>query len=150
MRHCRSLKRSPIKERLLLDWFRTLPLFLDLPEIRVVHACWDRQSLAELRPRLNADHSMSETLFVSACRKGSSEHAARDTLLNGPEVDLPDGMSFLDKDGHRRTAMRLKWWLCGSDHLPFSKAGLGLRRRRWTLARSRFACGNASSLCARR
>ena len=55
-----------------------------------------------------------------------SEHTARDTLVNGPEVDLPDGVSFLDKDGHRRTAMRLKWWLCGSGHLPFRKAGLGL------------------------
>jgi len=46
-------------------------LFLDLPEIRVVHACWDRQSFAQLKPRLNADHSMSADLFVSACRKGS-------------------------------------------------------------------------------
>lgn len=122
----REFVARPDEKRLLLDWFHTLPLFLDLPEIRVVHACWDRQSFAELQPRLNADHSMSEALFVLACRKESSEHAARDTLVNGPEVDLPGDMSFLDKDGHRRTAMRLKWWLCGSDHLPFREAGLGL------------------------
>ena len=117
---------KPNQKRLLLDWFRTLPVFLDLPDIRVVHACWDRQSLAELKPRLNADNSMSEDLLVSACRKGSSVHAARDTLINGYEIELPDPMYFLDKDGHRRTAMRLKWWLCGSGPLPFSKAGLGL------------------------
>ena len=24
-----------------IDWFRTLPLWLDLPVLRVVHACWD-------------------------------------------------------------------------------------------------------------
>jgi hypothetical protein len=47
-------------------------------------------------------------------------------LVNGPEIDLPDGVSFLDKDGHRRTAMRLKWWLCGSAYLSFRNAGLGL------------------------
>ena len=116
----------PDQRRLLLDWFRSLPLFLDLPEIRVVHACWDRQSVAKLGPRLNADNSMSESLFISACRKGSSEHVARDALVNGPELNLPDGMSFLDKGGDRRTAMRLKWWLCGSGHVPFRNAGLGL------------------------
>lgn len=121
-----EFEARPDQKGILLDWFRTLPLFIDLPDIRVVHACWDRQSFAELKPHLNADHSMSEALFVFACRKGSSEHAARDTLVNGPEVDLPDGVSFLDKDGHRRTAMRFKWWLCGSDRLPFRKAGLGL------------------------
>jgi len=117
------------QKRLLLDWFRTLPLFIDLPEIRVVHACWDRQSRAELAPRLNPDHSMPEDLFVSACRTGTSEHTARDTLVNGPELNLPDGVSFLDKGGERRTAMRLKWWLCGSGHLPFREAGLGLDDR---------------------
>ena len=121
-----EFKAKPDQKRLLLDWFRTLPVFLDLPEIRVVHACWDRQSLAELESRLKPDNSMTENLFVSACRKGSTEHAARDTLINGPEIDLPDGMSFLDPNGHRRTAMRLKWWFCGSGPLPFKNAGLGL------------------------
>jgi hypothetical protein len=62
----------PEQKSLLLDWFSTLPLFLDLPEIRVVHACWDRQSIARLTPRLNTDCSMSAALFVSACRKGFS------------------------------------------------------------------------------
>jgi len=121
-----AFEASPDQKRLLLDWFRSLPLFLDLPDMRVVHACWDRQSLAELRPHLNNDGSIPEDLFVSACRRGSKEHSARDSLVNGPEINLPEGMSFVDKDGHLRTAMRLKWWLCGSVPLPFSRAGLGL------------------------
>jgi Calcineurin-like phosphoesterase len=121
-----EFEARPDQKRLLLDWFRTLPVFLDLPDIRVVHACWDRQSLTELRPRLNADNSMSEELFISACRKGSNVHAARDALINGYELDLPNPVYFLDKDGHRRTAMRLKWWLCGSGPLPLRNAGLGL------------------------
>jgi hypothetical protein len=122
----REFEARPDQKSLLLDWFRTLPLVLDLPEIRVVHACWDRQSLAELKPHLNADHSMPQALFVSACHKGSSEHAARETLINGPELNLPDRMSFRDTGGNRRTAMRLKWWLCGSGRLPLREAGLGL------------------------
>jgi hypothetical protein len=121
-----EFEARPDQKRQLLGWFRTLPVFLDLPEIRVVHACWDRQSLAELKSRLSTDNSIPEDLFVFTCIKGSSEHAARETLVNGPEIDLPDGLSFLDKGGHRRTAMRLKWWLCGSSPLPFRQAGLGL------------------------
>lgn len=105
----REFDARPDQKRKLLEWFRTLPLFLDLPDIRVVHACWDRQSLSALKPQLNTDNSMPENLFVSACRKGSNEHTARDALINGYEIDLPDGAYFLDKDGHRRTAMRLKW-----------------------------------------
>ena len=91
-----------------------------------MHACWDRESLSELKPRLNADNSMPEALFHSACRNGSREQRARDTLVNGYEIELPDGVFFLDKDGHRRTAMRLKWWLCGSGPLSLRNAGLGL------------------------
>jgi hypothetical protein len=128
-----EFEARPDQKHLLLKWFCTLPLFLDLPEIRVVHACWDRQSLAELKPRLNEDSSIPEDLLASLCRKGSSEHAARDTLVNGPEIDLPAGVSFLDKDGRRRTAMRLKWWLCGSGPLPLRKAGLGLDEKKQEL-----------------
>lgn len=29
----------------LIDWFKSLPLYLDLPELRVVHACWHEPSL---------------------------------------------------------------------------------------------------------
>ena len=31
-------------------------------------------------------------------------------LLKGPEVELPQGSSFADKEGHVRTAIRTRWW----------------------------------------
>jgi hypothetical protein len=34
-----------------------------------------------------------------------------DTLLKGPEVELPPGYNFTDKESTVRTKMRLKWWL---------------------------------------
>ena len=33
----------PEEWRMFLDWFKTLPLFLEKPGFRVVHACWDQQ-----------------------------------------------------------------------------------------------------------
>ena len=36
----------------LVDWFLTLPLWLDLPGLRVVHACWHPDYMAEIEPHL--------------------------------------------------------------------------------------------------
>lgn len=38
-----------------LNFFRKLPLWLDLPGIRVVHACWDNSAIA----RLESEHAGS-------------------------------------------------------------------------------------------
>ena len=35
--------------RELVDWFLTLPLWLDFPDLRVVHACWDQPLVDALR-----------------------------------------------------------------------------------------------------
>ena len=34
----------------ITDWFRTLPLWLDLGGLRVVHACWHQPSMDRLLP----------------------------------------------------------------------------------------------------
>ncbi|MEZ5249987.1 MAG: hypothetical protein R2713_12480 [Ilumatobacteraceae bacterium] len=33
----------------MIDWFRTLPLWLELPGLRVVHACWSDEHIELLR-----------------------------------------------------------------------------------------------------
>src|SRR5690606_1089046 len=41
------------KHKECIEWFRTLPLYLDLPGLRVVHACWHTPSLQALHPFLD-------------------------------------------------------------------------------------------------
>ena len=41
----------------------------------------------------------------------SIEYHAIETLLKGPEVPLPDGVTFQDKDGVERDSIRVMWWL---------------------------------------
>jgi hypothetical protein len=36
-----------------IDWFRTLPVWLDLPGLRVIHACWHDRSREALQPFLD-------------------------------------------------------------------------------------------------
>lgn len=95
----------------LIVWFRTLPLWLDLPGLRVVHACWDSELMRDLQvcfPSIN-DY-LDDDLLVKASRKGRNEYEAIETLLKGKEVQLPKGHSFLDKDGHPRHAVRIRWF----------------------------------------
>ena len=95
----------------LIDWFRTLPLWLELPGLRVVHACWDKDLMRDLKvcfPSIN-DY-LDDDLLVKASRKGRNEYEAIETLLKGKEVQLPKGHSFLDKDGHPRHAVRVRWF----------------------------------------
>lgn len=93
-----------------LAWFYTLPLWLELDGLRVVHAAWWPEAMALLREQLTPAHQLTESLLVQASRKGTGAHAALETLLKGVEAPLPAGVSFRDKDGHLRQEARLKWW----------------------------------------
>jgi hypothetical protein len=97
--------------RSALEWFRTLPLWLDLDGLRAVHACWDERALAQITDALK-DHGGVTTEFLhSACRKGGPLFAPVEVVLKGKESKLPDGVSFQDKDGHVRTEIRTRWYL---------------------------------------
>lgn len=94
----------------LVNWFKTLPLYLDLPEFRVVHACWHPSALDILDPHLDSEYVLLESVWPVVCQKGRSEFEALEILLKGLEIRLPDGKQFTDEDNHPRTNIRTKWW----------------------------------------
>jgi hypothetical protein len=94
----------------IIAWFKTLPLWLDLGAIRVVHACWSDVSIDRLQPHLGYGATLTDELIVGANRKGHWAFDAVETLCKGPEVDLPAGKSFTDRDGKKRTKARVRWW----------------------------------------
>jgi len=53
----------------LIAWFKTLPLWIELPGLRVIHACWNDQYQKEL-PGLGPGRTVTEELMVLASRKG--------------------------------------------------------------------------------
>jgi len=93
-----------------VDWFLTLPLWLELPELRVVHACWHADYMADLEPVLRTGNHLDDSLVAAASRKGTSEYRAVEALLKGVELQLPPGSSFRDKDGIERQHARVRWW----------------------------------------
>lgn len=93
-----------------IRWFLDLPLWIEEPRLRVIHACWSPYDVAALRPHLGAGERLGLEVVVRGSRKGGELYSAIETLLKGVEVKLPDGYTFKDKGGHTRHEIRTKWW----------------------------------------
>ncbi len=99
-----------------LEWFRHLPLFLELNGIRIVHATWDVDAVAYLeenRPYIRDEHGrLSDDFLCRASEEGCPEFDALETVLKGKEISLPGNFPGVpDKDGHLRHKVRVQWWL---------------------------------------
>ena len=106
-----------------IAWFRTLPLWLELTGLRIVHACWDQASIERLWPVLGPGHTLTDELLRRASREGTWEFAAVETVCKGPEVGMPPGITFGDKEGKVRHEVRVKWWQ--DDLSTYRKAAIG-------------------------
>lgn len=94
-----------------LDWFRTLPLWLDLDGIRVVHACWDDQAIAGITQTLKGQREITNAFLQSACKKSNALFAQVEIVLKGKEAKLPNGLSFNDVEDCVHTDIRTRWYL---------------------------------------
>lgn len=92
-----------------LDWFYDIPLFLDLEEFRVVHACWDHELIRQFHEHYPND-CMDEDFLHAAMAESSFAGKVADRLLRGTDMRLPDGESITSKDGFTRHFFRTKFW----------------------------------------
>ena len=91
-------------------WFRTLPLWLDLGGLRVVHACWHPASLAVLDKWVTPGAPLSDAFLLAACTRGTEAYEAVDVVLKGPELHLGPDRAWRDPEGTVRHGARLRWW----------------------------------------
>jgi hypothetical protein len=118
----------------LVGWFLTLPLWIDLPGLRLVHACWHPRLMAHLAPALLPGNRLPRELLAAATREPEDESEkdtpeptvfkAVEALTKGLEVPMPDGLTFPDKEGHVRDRVRIRWWDPGAT--TYRAAALGL------------------------
>ena len=102
-----SLEGHPDElEKVWLPWFKTLPFFLDFPELRIVHACWHPEYLKLLDGKTLVD----EELLRKSSIKDTPEYLAVETVLKGVELPMPPGEHFEDHQGNIRTKFRARWW----------------------------------------
>lgn len=99
-----------------VTWFKTLPPFLDLGGIRVVHGCWNDEAIATLKANgWGPDRPLTEELLQAACLKKpdgqeSDFMKARKLLTCGLELPLPEGKVIRDKAGHEHKEVRIASW----------------------------------------
>ena len=103
--HAETMRQVPPGELAsYLAWFRTLPLWLDLDGLRVVHACWDGPRMATI------SGAITDEFLHAACLPGGRLYEPVEAILKGKEVRLPPGTTFRDKDGNVRRKTRVKWY----------------------------------------
>ncbi|MGY4255303.1 hypothetical protein ACVI1L_002371 [Bradyrhizobium sp. USDA 4516] len=127
----RQAREKPGAYQQALEWFRELPVWLDLPGLRVIHACWNSVAQGALAGCLDPGHRFTQQGFRTANQRGTPAYQAAEVLLKGPEVPLPDGRFFFDKDGHRRQDVRIRWWDAAA--VTYRTAALGMDGEETTL-----------------
>jgi hypothetical protein len=102
---------DPAERDYYVDWFKTLPLWVDFGEVRVVHACWHEESMRMVDDKCGSDRLTDEHI-VDAAKKGNHLYRAVEILLKGPEISLTNlGLQpYWDRGGDRRTKARIRWW----------------------------------------
>lgn len=94
-----------------IEWFKSLPLFLDLDNIRVIHACWDNEVIQQISPYLDNNHCLKEQSIQAAFDHSQALFDYCEVLLKGKEITLPKDLYYHDKEGTKRHRSRIKWWL---------------------------------------
>lgn len=119
-------KADPKTARAALDWFKTLPLFLETKGARFIHAAWNQKHIDALKahPLITPDHGLTTRALIAAHDKRNPLHQIIEESLKGPEVALPSGKSYKDVDGIERTATRIRWW--ETPPITLRKAAIGV------------------------
>uniref|UniRef100_UPI0032168E47 metallophosphoesterase n=1 Tax=uncultured Draconibacterium sp. TaxID=1573823 RepID=UPI0032168E47 len=93
-----------------LAWMRSLPLYLDLGGIRVVHACWEEKAI-EVARSIYEDGRIRKKVFRTIHKKPDSEIAKSVWLLTkGVSLKMPSDLHVVNNKGVSPRSIRMCWW----------------------------------------
>ena len=92
-----------------LEWFKSLPLVLETPELRVVHACWDEALVGDFYQRFPGGIADDDFMRASIDSR-SFESTVFGRLTRGTSMRLPPGVVIQGRDGVDRTRFRTRFW----------------------------------------
>ena len=100
-------KKVPAEYESYIPWLRTLPLFIELETIRIVHAVWHFSSINLLEGKKVSDDAFIEETI----QKKSPYRKAVSRILSGIKINIPRNLKLIDRFGVERSKGRLKWWM---------------------------------------
>ncbi|NVD36879.1 metallophosphoesterase [Marinobacter lutaoensis] len=92
-----------------LEWFYTIPLFIEDEDFRVVHACWDGDLIEKFK-QVQGGACIDEDFLHASAALESFAGQVMDTLLRGTDLRLPEGVTITGRDGYVREFFRTKFW----------------------------------------
>lgn len=93
-----------------LKWMRTLPLFLDFDDFRVVHACWSQPAIDYVKENIS-EGKIKKGIFREIYRYPYSELGKSIwTLTKGIDFRLPGDLRIVNNKGVSPRSFRMRWW----------------------------------------
>jgi len=95
-----------------IEWFKKLPIFIDLKKLRIIHAAWHTHYIKIIKQFL-PNNMLSDNLSLAFNTKSEFGKALR-YVLKGPEIPL--SKNLLDLIGKNMANLkfkkeaRIKWW----------------------------------------
>ncbi len=93
-----------------IRWLRTLPLYLNLGQIRIVHAYWNDAHIAQL-DKLYKNGKLKKSYLKSTIEPDSELYKAFTQTIKGIEFNMPKDLVLKDSNNIKRDNFRVKWWI---------------------------------------
>ncbi len=91
-------------------WMAKLPLYLDLGDIRVVHACWSDEAIEILKLQEQKGKS-KKNLFRKLYKNPKSKVGkSLNILTKGIDFRLPGDLRITNNKGVSPRSFRMRWW----------------------------------------
>ena len=79
--------------KMYIEWFKSLPLFFENENFRVVHACWDQENINFLKEKLKGK-SITDNDLNKFTNPNTGEYKTIEETLKGKELELPNEIFF--------------------------------------------------------
>lgn len=93
----------------VIKWFRTLPIYLDFGDFRVVHGAWNDHHISIFNKYLAGETRLRKS-FLKSFLNNPELNKALNGLIKGVEFQLPKDLLLKDSKGMVRRNFRIKWW----------------------------------------
>ncbi len=92
-----------------LRWMRSLPLYLDLGDLRIVHACWSDSAINIVKSTFS--ERSRKSIFREYYKNPKSELSKSiNVLTKGIDLKMPGDLKVINNKGVAPRSFRLRWW----------------------------------------
>lgn len=92
-----------------IKWFRTLPIYLDLGNLRIVHGGWNDNHISLINNYTKNSQKLKKSFLKNYLTIPELKIAVNE-LIKGKEFVLPKDLLLKDDRGIIRRQFRIKWW----------------------------------------